>query len=122
MKKNRHEHTIKDLEKVLFSDEVECIPGKSHILYDKAQNYKEACELLKVLSKRGLLSFNADDPLRPYFLHSIWIKWNFENINCPEVDTKDLIDIFAKMDSLLLDNEGISSDWQLSSKLYVMTE
>ena len=83
--------------------------------------YKEACDMLGELSWRGLLDFEADDPLKAYFLHCINIKWNFENGN-PEVSSKEVIDILSRMDSLLLDNEGISGEWQLSSTLYVMCD
>ncbi len=108
-------------ERVILSDEADLIPGKSRILYDKAQKYKEACEMLKSLSDKGLLTFKAEDPLRPYSLHCIWIKWNFED-KLPEIPTNIMAEILSKMDTLLIDDDPLVSEWQLSSRLYVMVD
>lgn len=112
--------SIEGLEKIIMSDEADLIRGKSRILFEKAQNYKEACALVEKLRQDGFLEYEAEDPLRPYTLHCIWIRWNFDKNGTLVIPAPAMAELMSKMDKILLEKEA--SEWQLSSRLYVMVD
>lgn len=107
---------MKSIEEILNSGER--LPGKTQIDYKKAAAFKEACDILDGFKAKGVLTYKADDPREPLSYHAIQVKFNFESDYCQEFNAKEIAELLSKVDELLVDNEPVSGDWQLGSRLY----
>ena len=112
----------RSLRDIIFSDDADRLPGKTQINFDKAQKFKEACEILDSLQAKGVLTYDAQDPREPYSYHTIGIKFNFEDDYCQQFEASEIAELLSKVDNLLVDGDPVSSDWQLGSRLYNMTD
>ena len=104
------------MEDIIFADDH--LPGKTQINFEKAQKFKEACEILDKLKAKGILDYKAEDPREPISYHTIQIKFDFDKDPIVEMDAREISELLSKVDSLLIDNEPVSGDWQLGSRLY----
>ena len=112
------------LEELINSDAPDLITGKAQCLFEKADLYVQAVSGLKILKSKGILDFTFEDPKLKLNLHAINIYWNYPE-NDPYLsltgEDKEAIDsIVSKVDTLTLDED--SSNWMLSSKLWMMAE
>ena len=98
------------------------LPGKTQINFDKAQAFKEACEILDKLKAKGALDYTAEDPREQLSYHTIQIKFNFESDYCQEFDAREIAELLSKVDTLLVDSEPITGEWQLGSQIWGMTD
>ena len=107
---------MKDWREVLESDEMHRIKGKAKINFEKAAQFKEACELLDKLQAKGLLEYTAEDPRNPYSLHAIQIRWKYDDGDMQTLPPKELAEILERMDYVTVVN---GDEWiQLSSVEY----
>lgn len=113
---------MKSLEEMIMSDDADRLEGKTQINFEKAQNFKEACEILDSLKAKGILDYEAEDPRQPYSYHTIQVKFNFEKECDQVVDAKEISKLMAKVDKLLVSEDSISGEWQLGSRLYNMVD
>ena len=111
---------MKSLEDIIFADD--CLPGKTQINFEKAQSFKEACEILERLKAKGILDYEAEDPREPLSYHTIQVKFNFDNDPLVTMDAKEISELLSKVDKLLIDSEPISGEWQLGSRLWGMKD
>ena len=113
---------MKTLRDIIMSDDADRLPGKTQINFEKAQNFKEACEILDKLKAKGILDYEAEDPRKPYSYHTIQVKFNFETEGEQLIDAKEISELLSKVDRLLVSEVSISGEWQLGSRLYNMVD
>lgn len=108
-----------DFERLL--EESALIQGKARINFEKADQYKKACEILDKLQARGLLEYEAEDPRKQYSLHAIQIRWKYnERTDDQTIPSKELAEVLEKMDNVTVAN---GDEWiQLSSRIWGMTD
>lgn len=92
------------LEEAIMSDEPNMLPGETQINFKKAADFKAACEILEKLKQQGKLDYVAEDARKPLFLHSIQIKWKYDDGDMMEVSAKELSKVFANMDTVVITN------------------
>jgi hypothetical protein len=107
---------VKSLEDIIFADDR--LPGEAQINFAKAQNFKEACEILEGLKAKGFLDYEAEDPSKPLSYHTIQVKFNFKREPMITMDAKEISELLSKVDKLLVDSEPITGEWQLGSRLW----
>ena len=107
---------MKSIEEILNADDR--LPGKTQVNFDKAAAYQEAIAILDKLKAKKVLDYKADDAREPLSYHAIQVKFNFEDDYCQELDAKEISELLSKVDSLLVDSEPVSGEWQLGSRLY----
>lgn len=107
---------MKSLEDIIYADDY--LPGKTQINFEKAQKFKEACEILEKLKAKGILDYVAEDPREPLGYHTIQVKFNFDKDPMITMDAKEISELLSKVDKLLVDSEPISGEWQLGSRLW----
>ena len=106
----------KEIEAILFNEDLEQLDGKTQLDYDMAADWKAATDILDKLAAEGKLRYEADNPRKPFILHSITIHWNFDNNGFVEMDAKEIADVVSKTGSLLIDEDG--AVWQLTQRLH----
>lgn len=103
------------LEEIIFSEEL--IEGKYEVDKAKKANYEKALRLIRKFS--DAFSYEASDPDKPYYYHSINIKFNFDDDNWeytfPGREIGEVIELFD--DFLVTENDG-AGQWQLGSQIY----
>lgn len=110
----------KTLEEAIMSDEPNMLPGATQINFKKAAQFKEACSLLEKLKQQGKLDYKAEDAKVPLAMHSIQIKWKYDDGDMAEVPAKEMAKVFEKMDTICV-TKGI--DWiALFTTLYKMRD
>ena len=113
---------MKDWRELILSDEADLIKGKSKINFEKAQAFQEACEILDRLKAKGILDYEAEDPRKPYYYHTIQVKFNFETEEDQVIDADEVAELLSKVDRLLVAKNSISGEWQLGSQIHSMTD
>lgn len=108
----------RSLEEVIMSDDI--LPGETQINFDKAADFKAACEILEKLKQQGKLEYVAEDARKPLSLHSIQIKWKWDDADMVEVSAKEIAKVFANMDTMVITN--MDQTIALFSKLYSLKE
>lgn len=107
-------------EEVVYDEKSELISGDYIVHTDKKAEYEEALQLLIQLGKEypNTFSYEVDDPEKPYFYHSIFIKFRYRDDGLLSFKAKLIADIISKFDDISLDEEPISGEWQLGIQIY----
>lgn len=93
---------FRSLEDVIMSDDANMLPGETQINFDKAADFKAACEILDKLKQQGKLDYVAEDARKPLAMHSIQIKWKYDDSDMDEVSAKELAKVFKNMDTMVI--------------------
>ena len=110
---------MKSLDDIINADD--SLPGKTQINFEKAQQFKEACEILDRLKAKGILTYEADDPRESISYHTIQVKFNFDGE--PIVtEASEISELLSKVDRLLIDDDSITGEWQLGSRIWTMKD
>lgn len=105
----------KTLEEVLFDESLDLIQGNYQIDEEARKNYKTAIEMVMSWFLQGKCFFKFDDMNKPYYVHTISIKWRTEEDDV-EIPAKELYRLCGKLNgSLLIGEKG---EWQLSTVIY----
>lgn len=81
------------------------------------KNYEKTLILLAELKGKGKCTFTFDSIFEPYVLHCIYVQWKFDESGYLELDTKEIVSILEKMESIVIDEQN-GNEWQLSSQIY----
>ncbi len=95
---------FRSLKEAIMSDEPNILPGETQIDFKKAAEFKEACEILEKLKQQGKLDFKAEDARKPLGMHSIQIKWKWDDADMVEISAKEIAKVFSKMDTMVITN------------------
>ncbi len=106
---------MKSLEDIIFADDH--LPGKTQINFEKAQHFKEACEILDKLKAKGILDYEAEDPREPISYHTIQVKFKYDENGDQIIKGAEVSELLSKVDELLI-TESAGDEWQLGSRLY----
>lgn len=87
-----------------MSDEPNMLPGETQINFAKAAEFKEACEILEKLKQQRKLDYVAEDARKPLSLHSIQIKWKYDDADMVEISAREIAKVFSKMDTMVITN------------------
>ena len=105
----------KSLQDILFDDTFDLIQGKYTIDTIAQLNYKAAVELCVKWFLQGKCFFQFEDLNKPYYLHTITIRWRTEE-NDVEIAMSELRSLSEKLNSnLIIDENG---EWQLGTVIY----
>lgn len=107
----------KSLRDIIMSDEADLIDGAYTVDKVALADYLKAQEKLVKLQKQGkLLIVEADDEEKPHFLHCIYVKPMWDDIDEVRIAAKELSGVLKLMDTMTISkgNDTI----QLSKTIY----
>ena len=110
----------RSLGEVIMSDDPNMLSGETQINFEKAADFKAACKILEKLKQQGKLDYLAEDPKKPLYLHSIQIRWKWDDADMVEVSAREIAKVFASMDTMVITNGDQTI--ALFSRLYNLKE
>lgn len=105
----------KSLRDFLFDESIDLIQGKPKVDLKAKSAYEQAVELVSRWMLQGKCVFSFDDPNKPYYLHTIKVKWKVAEDNV-EIGCSQLRELFDKVNSSLIIDE--SGEWQIGTVIY----